>query len=104
MQKLTGKYVYMEEDQNTRTCCLELWYSHQYCILSVEDKYYLFDYDQVMMIADTIASRTFCYLFSQLTSDLLPGRIQQKDLTEVYEIFDDLFTDHGNGSYLHIRY
>lgn len=42
--------------------CKSLSISSDFIISKINNHYYLFDYDQVMMIADTIASRVFTIL------------------------------------------
>lgn len=51
------------------------------------------------MIADTLTSRFFTYLYHLLLPHDVPGKITTTDLSIIYLIFDPLFEKHGNNAY-----
>jgi hypothetical protein len=68
-----------------------------------EDKhYYVFDYDQVMMVCDTISARVFSLWYNNTLPDSAPGKISENVLIELYTIFDKCLTDLGNKAYRQI--
>jgi hypothetical protein len=59
---------------------------------------FCFDYDQIMMIADTVTSRVFCLIYNILPTDF-PGKIDLRVIHKCYEIFDQGFEPLGNQVY-----
>uniref|UniRef100_A0AAT9JA31 RNA-directed RNA polymerase L n=1 Tax=Macrotermes bellicosus lispivirus 1 TaxID=3133480 RepID=A0AAT9JA31_9MONO len=77
----------------------------QYCLFRAklnEDVWHLFDYDQVMMVADTIAGRVFCLIYNDILPDNLPGKIPSGILERCYQAFDNEISESGNIAYKRI--
>ena len=69
----------------------QVWISAYYMIFSLSSddenpKYYVFDYDQVMMICDTLSARTFTLWYNGLLPDHTPGKIQESVLLRTYKV------------------
>lgn len=67
-----------------------------------ETAWHAFDYDQIMMISDTIASRVFCIIYNDMLPEELPGKLPSGLLEQIYKVYDDLFAAHGNLAYTYI--
>lgn len=77
--------------------------SQGFCILHhVNDIKYVFDYDQVMLISDNIASRCYVYWYFNTCVDF-GNVIPEKDLNEIYSIFDTALIKKGNIAYDDIK-
>lgn len=74
-----------------------LYYNKYYLLLSTDiDQWWIFDYEQVMMIADSIASRVFTLIYNYLTSNSNITTITGEQLIDIYKIFDNQFNEKGN--------
>lgn len=67
------------------------------------DKWYALDYEQVMMIVDTLSSRFFTLLYMDFLLDGTPGKISSEFSINLYEVFDHL-ENRGNQAYESISY
>ena len=68
------------------------------------DKWYLLDYEQVMLMSDTISSRFFTLLYMDLLLEHTPGKVESSVICELYKPFDQLLSSHGNIAYESISY
>jgi len=66
------------------------------------DQWYVLDYDQVMMISDTIAGRVFTIIYNDILPKDIPGKIPIGLLERIYRIYDQLLTLSGNEAYISI--
>jgi hypothetical protein len=67
--------------------------------IPAHDKWYVLDYEQVMMITDTISSRFFTLLYMDLLLNDTPGKIGSTFIIGLYETFDRHLEQHGNIAY-----
>lgn len=81
------------------------YYCQQFLILqdNEESNNWLFDYDQVMMISDTITSRTLTYLYNHIVHPGTRTKISYEIQSELYELFDSQFDVFGNSLYNSIK-
>lgn len=63
------------------------------------ESYYVYDYDQVMMIADTISCRVTSLIYNSVLPDDNPGKLPQETLIYCYQELDSLFLEWGNPAY-----
>lgn len=98
MRKLTTwhKVTHMPHNQLE-----DIRISQSYCTLQFfnDNEMWLLDYDQVMMLCDTISARVFTYLYSLLTSDSIAYKVKRSTLTDLYTVFDEALTQWGNKAY-----
>jgi hypothetical protein len=64
-----------------------------------DDKWYALDYEQVMLITDTISSRFFTLLYMDLSLEGTPGLVAPQILCEIYSVFDKHQRLTGNQSF-----
>jgi hypothetical protein len=50
---------------------------------------YVFHYDQIMMLCDTISARTFTLWYNDLLPADSPGKMPDKSLLTIYELVDE---------------
>lgn len=81
--------------------CTMAYYCSTYLItfISDHDKWYLMDYEQVMLIADTISSRFFTLIHMDLLLPQTPGKISSDIILTLYKPFDNLLVEQGNLAY-----
>lgn len=83
--------------------CMHVCSQFALCQLTgTDNKWFVFDYDQIMMIADTIASRVFCIIYNDMLPLNIPGKLPAGLLEKCYRIYDGLFPISGNMSYKYI--
>ncbi|QQM16270.1 putative replicase [Jimsystermes virus] len=105
MQELRMSTDTWREIQNLPPMVLRMIVCSQYALLkcvSTPDKWYVFDYDQVMMVADTIASRVFSLIYNDLLPSDIPGKIQTGVIETCYRIYDIELSRGGNAAYSRI--
>jgi hypothetical protein len=75
--------------------------SSTYLILFVpaHDRWYDYDYEQVMMISETISSRFFTLLYMDLLLPETPGKIDVDIVMQLYKLFDSHLEEVGNIAY-----
>jgi len=71
-------------------------------VLTNEPDHWYYDYDQVMMISDTIAGRMFTIIYNDILPVDIPGKIQHGLLEKIYKVFDTLFSKCKNEAYIQI--
>uniref|UniRef100_A0AAT9JFS1 RNA-directed RNA polymerase L n=1 Tax=Macrotermes subhyalinus lispivirus 1 TaxID=3133482 RepID=A0AAT9JFS1_9MONO len=84
---------------------LEMKVCSQFCLFRPkwkENEWHLFDYDQIMMVADTIAGRVFCLIYNDILPDEIPGKLPSGIIERCYQIFDSELTTNGNIAYKRI--
>lgn len=82
-----------------------IYLSQNYCLVSISkrnDTWYILDYDQVMMINDTINSRSLSIICNRMLPEKSPGRIPLGLMEELYNILDLLLVEKGNEAYREI--
>jgi hypothetical protein len=85
----------------------EMYLSGYYCILKLkttetptpQEDWYILDYDQVMMICDTLSGRTFSLWFNHMLADDMPGKVPEDIMMFMYETLDSIFITQGNDTY-----
>ncbi|UHK03318.1 MAG: RNA-dependent RNA polymerase [Hangzhou acrida cinerea lispivirus 1] len=77
---------------------LLLWQNTLRGPLEVKD-WIAFDYEQVLMICDTIAARVFTIWLHECLPSNIPGSINPETLIQLYDILDDGILDKGNKIY-----
>ncbi|APG78691.1 RNA-dependent RNA polymerase [Hubei rhabdo-like virus 3] len=83
---------------------IEVWFCAQFLIArSIDHQYYLLDYDQVMMVTDTISSRVFVLLYHRMLQEHLPGKVSEDVILNCFKAFDELFFRDGNSAYSQIK-
>lgn len=105
MQKLKSSqnYQWIESKHNPEVLNT-VYISQMFLACRFRSSWYLLDYEQVMMVADTIASRTFTVLYHSMLSDHTPGKLDTDLLMKVYTVYDNLLIESGNNSYQQIKY
>uniref|UniRef100_A0AAT9JQ10 RNA-directed RNA polymerase L n=1 Tax=Macrotermes natalensis lispivirus 1 TaxID=3133481 RepID=A0AAT9JQ10_9MONO len=81
---------------------IEMKVCSQYCLLRPtwdDDHWHLYDYDQIMMIADTIAGRIFCLIYNDILPNDVPGKIPSGIIERCYQYFDEEIKVSGNIAY-----
>ncbi|QMP82176.1 RNA-dependent RNA polymerase, partial [Blattodean arli-related virus OKIAV101] len=63
------------------------------------NKHFVFDYEQLMMICDTLSARVMTLWYCNLLSPEMPGWIDPSIIMEIYRHFDDDLIARGNDSY-----
>jgi hypothetical protein len=66
---------------------------------TTSNQLYCLDYDQVMMITDTVTSRVFCLIYNDILPLEFPGKIDADVLLQCYDLFDRGFITTGNNTY-----
>jgi hypothetical protein len=61
--------------------------------------YYVLDYDQIMMICDTMSARTFTLWYNDLLPENSPGKIPDTVIHQIYKLFDESLKTNGNSAY-----
>ncbi|UUW06592.1 VP1 [Cat Tien Hospitalitermes Lispi-like virus] len=91
--------------QNTPSGVDDMYVCSQFCIFtlsSTPESWNVMDYDQVMMIADTIAGRVFTLIYNDILSPNLPGKLPAHIIPTCYRLFDQTLKDYGNLAYMKI--
>nr|QBP37026.1 putative polyprotein [Lampyris noctiluca rhabdo-like virus 1] len=81
-----------------------MYVSQMYTV--IEDIYggkWILDYDQVMMISDTISSRVFSLLYCEILHQNNKNKVPSIILQNIYKRWDSIFTTRGNNTYLLIK-
>ncbi|QMP82314.1 RNA-dependent RNA polymerase [Coleopteran arli-related virus OKIAV107] len=78
-----------------------IYVSQHYAIIGNKDDFdqWMLDYDQVMMISDTLIGRVFSILYLEITPDSVKYKFDTSILTEIYKTWDRLFANYGNDTY-----
>ncbi|QMP82349.1 RNA-dependent RNA polymerase [Isopteran arli-related virus OKIAV103] len=71
-------------------------------LVSDDSHWYVFDYDQVMMIADTVASRVFTLIYNDILPEGLPGKLHTHIIQSCYRVYDEELSVSGNIAYIKI--
>jgi hypothetical protein len=69
---------------------------------SIETKWRVLDYDQVMMISDTITSRAMSIIYNRMLPNETPGQVDEELLINIYDELDRCLTLNGNEAYSEI--
>lgn len=64
---------------------------------------WLMDYDQMMMICDTISARIFSLIYCELAHVNAPGRVCSEQLKRIYQVWDSAFNNYGNDAFSLIK-
>lgn len=64
-----------------------------------EQHHYVLDYNQVMMVCDTLSARTFTLWYNDLLIEGSPGKLKDELLLENYHILDECLVEYGNIAY-----
>ncbi|QWT43291.1 putative large polymerase protein [Anisopteromalus calandrae negative-strand RNA virus 2] len=81
----------------------DIWLSGSFMIAKREGVDFVLDYNQVMMISDTIWARVNTMIFDDLLPDATPSKVGYETLAQLYEIFDKEFMEYGNNHYTGIK-
>lgn len=84
---------------------VQIWVNPYYAIIKEGDeRCWLLDYNQILMISDTIGSRFLSLLYCKIqeTLDIIPSP-SRDNLMKLYEAGDSLFPIYGNSAYNHIK-
>lgn len=66
-------------------------------------KWFLFDYDQVKGLTDTISSRVLCHIYDDNLNSDIPSKIGHETLKKVFGILDDCLELKANDAYKEIK-
>lgn len=80
------------------------WISAHYFIFGLENEednhiFFVFDYDQVMMVCDTLSARTLTLWYNDLLPNGAPGKLKESVILTTYQIFDKCLQEEGNMAY-----
>jgi hypothetical protein len=77
-------------------------YSPNYLLIDIDKsdtRWYVLDYDQVMMINDTVSSRVMSIIYNRMLPPDTPGKLSEEILLYVYEELDQKLVLNGNNAY-----
>lgn len=105
MQKLkSSQKLSWEESRILPEGCNKVYLSQLFLAMRIRSNWVILDYEQVMMISDTISSRVFTILYHNMLSEHIPGKLSLELLKKVYSIFDNVLIEIGNKAYSQIKY
>ncbi|QMP82292.1 RNA-dependent RNA polymerase [Strepsipteran arli-related virus OKIAV104] len=99
MQKLRKNPKRWVDVKSPCSSITELRVNTYACLCRCKGMWYLMDYEQIMMICDTITGRFFTLAYMSLVDDKTPGYISVDILLEAYRIIDLEFFKFGNSIY-----
>jgi hypothetical protein len=70
-----------------------------FTIASTQMYWYAMDYDQIMMINDTINSRILSIIYNRMSPENTPGKLDEELLIPIYDIWDNRLVKYGNDTY-----
>jgi hypothetical protein len=62
--------------------------------------YFVYDYDQIMMICDTLSARVFSIWYNYVLDDSTPGKVLEEVLLNLYQIIDQSLSHLDNSAYM----
>jgi hypothetical protein len=77
-------------------------YSPNFLLINIDktdNRWYVLDYDQVMMVNDTISSRVMSIIYNRMLPSETPGKLNEALIIYAYEELDKRLVANGNDAY-----
>lgn len=105
MQNLADKQSkYWSSEDSPHPDIVDVTYCQKYAIMTdTSNQSWLLDYDQIMMLSDTISARVFVYYYYETLPSSSLTYINPSILIQLYTYFDQCVIDRGNDGYNEVK-
>ncbi|QPL15345.1 RNA-dependent RNA polymerase [Hymenopteran arli-related virus OKIAV99] len=80
-----------------------IYLANNFMVMVHKRQAYLLDYQQIMMLSDTIWGRINTRLFNYMKRNTTPGKFKDTTLVSLYKMFDTLFYDYSKCIYSAVK-